>query len=350
MAKQLFRKVALERASSPEQLDQLITITTPLGWLSLFAIGILLLVAIFWGIYGSIPTQVQGQGILLKKEGIVSIQTQNAGKVTKINVEIGDVVEKAQVVARMQQDDLLEQIRQAQLDLKNQKTAFEEKKKAETESSKIQLAKLQQDQINQNQQIKNLEIQLIAQQAFKKQQQASKASYQKLVSQGIVSKTRVIEIENEIVRSDQNINMLKLDIERAKNQLKSIELEIKKIESTKTIDELGQSQQVERAQLEIRTLQNKFAESSQVVSPSKGRVVEIPKKEGDLVNPGTTLVLMEKIGEDTELEVVTYFSPLVGKQIQWVIILTSIGIYGLIMLVVMIHIVLAWDQQHKLVL
>jgi HlyD family secretion protein len=316
MAKQLFRKVALERISSPEQLDQLITITTPLGWLSLLAIGILLLAAIFWGIYGSIPTQVQGQGILLKKEGIVSIQAQNPGKVTKINVEVGDVVENGQIVARLQQDDLLEQIKQAQLDLKNLETSFEEKKKADREAAKIQLAKLQRDQINQNQQIKNLENQLTAQQSFKKQQQQLKEGYQKLVDQGVISKNKILEIENDIVKLDQNINATKLDIERAKNQLNSIELDMKRIESTGSMDDLTQAQRVEKAKLEIKTLQNKFAESSQVVSPYKGRVVEIPKKEGDVINPGTTLMLMEKIGKDTELEIVAYFSPLVGKQIQ----------------------------------
>jgi HlyD family secretion protein len=316
MAKQIFRKVALERASSPEQLDQLITITTPLGWLSLLAIGILLVVTIIWGIYGSIPTQVQGQGILLQKEGLVSIQAQNAGKVTRLDVEIGDVVEADQVVARLQQDDVLDQLNKAQLDLNNLETSFGEKKKADGEAGKIQLAKLQQDRVNQNQQIKNSENQLSAQQAFKQQQQQLKAGYQKLVNEGVVSKNKIVEIENDIVKIDQNINTIKLDIERAKNQLNSIDLEIKKLESTGTMDELTYTQKVEKAKLDIKNLQSKFAESSQVVSPYPGRVVEIPKKVGDLVNPGTTLVVMEKIGEGNDLEMVAYFSPMVGKQIQ----------------------------------
>lgn len=316
MAKQLFRKVALERISSPEQLDQLITITTPLGWLSLLATMIFLVGIIFWGIYGSIPTQVQGQGILLKKEGIASIQAQNSGRITKINVEVGDIVEKGQIVARLHQDDLLERIRKAQLDLKNLETSFEEKKKTDEEAKSIRLQELHQREINQHQHIKNLETQINAQHVLEEQKQKLKKGIETLVKEGIITNNKLLEAENEIVRIQQNINTLKLDIERAKNQLNTIVLEIKKIESTETIDELTHSQQVEKLKLEIRTLQATFAESSQVISPYEGRIVEIPQKEGDLVRPGTAMFLMEKAGENPELEVIAYFSPFIGKQIE----------------------------------
>ena len=36
----LFRKVSLDRLSSPEQLDQLLRVTDPKSWLGLFAVGI----------------------------------------------------------------------------------------------------------------------------------------------------------------------------------------------------------------------------------------------------------------------------------------------------------------------
>jgi hypothetical protein len=39
MDKPLFRQAALERLSSPEQLDQLVRVTHPLGWLALLALS-----------------------------------------------------------------------------------------------------------------------------------------------------------------------------------------------------------------------------------------------------------------------------------------------------------------------
>ena len=44
--------------------------------------------------------------------------------------------------------------------------------------------------------------------------------------------------------------------------------------------------------------------------------LEIPVKEGDLVRPGTTILLMERAAARTGLEAVVYFSPLTGKQIE----------------------------------
>jgi HlyD family secretion protein len=313
---QLFRTVALARLASPEQLDQLITITTPAGWVSLLGIGIFLVATLLWGIYGSIPEQVQGQGILLAQGGVVGIQAQSSGRIAKINFEVGDIVEEGQILARIAQDDLLAKIKQAETDLKNLESSFNEKKKTETETGKIQVEKLKQDKINQNQQIKNLEIQLAAQQSFKKQQQEIRDGYQKLASQGIISKGKVFEAENEIVKIDQNINSITLEIERAKNQLNAIQVESKKIEGTGAIDELTHEQQVEQAKLQLKALQAQFVETSQIVSPYTGKVLEVPKKENDLVSAGTTVFVMEQRGGTSDFEVHVYFPPLTGKQVQ----------------------------------
>jgi hypothetical protein len=42
----IFRQVTLDRLSSPEQLDRLITLTSPAGWAALAALAVLLPAAI----------------------------------------------------------------------------------------------------------------------------------------------------------------------------------------------------------------------------------------------------------------------------------------------------------------
>jgi HlyD family secretion protein len=61
----LFRKVALDRISSPEQLDQLLQVTAPRNWLALIAVICLLGVAISWAFTGQLLTTVSGQGVLV---------------------------------------------------------------------------------------------------------------------------------------------------------------------------------------------------------------------------------------------------------------------------------------------
>ena len=67
----IFRKVALERLSSPEQLDQLVPLTSPIGWAAVVAIAAILAAAIGWSIFGTLPTSVQGSGILVSRGGHV---------------------------------------------------------------------------------------------------------------------------------------------------------------------------------------------------------------------------------------------------------------------------------------
>ncbi len=68
MGGQIFRKTALERLSSPEELDSLLQVTTPKGWVALVALGGLVLAAVAWGGFGTLPVKVGCQGVLLASE------------------------------------------------------------------------------------------------------------------------------------------------------------------------------------------------------------------------------------------------------------------------------------------
>ena len=52
--KSIFRKKALDRISSPEELDQYLTVTGPGVWLPLLAVVVLLIGSIVWMVFGQI--------------------------------------------------------------------------------------------------------------------------------------------------------------------------------------------------------------------------------------------------------------------------------------------------------
>ena len=62
--REIFRKVALERLSSPDQLDLLTQVVGTKGWLVLATLAFAVLVATVWGIFGEIPSKVSGQSML----------------------------------------------------------------------------------------------------------------------------------------------------------------------------------------------------------------------------------------------------------------------------------------------
>ena len=60
--KELFRKKAVERVASPEQLNDYIHVTSPAIWMALIGIILILAGGIVWATYGSIYTTVEGAG------------------------------------------------------------------------------------------------------------------------------------------------------------------------------------------------------------------------------------------------------------------------------------------------
>jgi hypothetical protein len=60
--KEIFRKKAVERVASPEQLNDYIHVTSPAIWMALIGIILILAGGIVWATYGSIYTTVEGAG------------------------------------------------------------------------------------------------------------------------------------------------------------------------------------------------------------------------------------------------------------------------------------------------
>jgi len=150
MAKQIFRKVSLERLSSPEQLDLMLKITSPAGWLSLLAIGLLLVMGILWGIYGSIPTKVIGKGILIKSGGVFSVDAPTSGKITGIYANVDSIIEKGQIVARIAQPNILDQINETKAKLNDIKKEFSKISQGSEEDIKLQLDYIENEKRNYN--------------------------------------------------------------------------------------------------------------------------------------------------------------------------------------------------------
>jgi hypothetical protein len=121
MNKNIFRDVSFERFSSPEQLDQLIKVTSPKSWLVLIAVSCIIVSFVIWGFLGSISTKIEGQGILLNNGGVFTIVHHASGQVTDVRFKVGDKVKTGDVIARIDLPDLVEKINNLQNTLDDMK-------------------------------------------------------------------------------------------------------------------------------------------------------------------------------------------------------------------------------------
>lgn len=86
----LYRKSSLERISSPEQLDKVLKVTSPMSWLALIGITLIVVVTVIWSIVGTIPVTITTKGIVSSLVGSNNVYTQEAGTVISVRVRTGD--------------------------------------------------------------------------------------------------------------------------------------------------------------------------------------------------------------------------------------------------------------------
>ena len=80
MQKSLFRQEAMDKTLSPDELDRLMRVTGPRGWLALIALLALVAAAVVWGVFGTIPVVVGAdKGILLGGDSRHQVVSQNLG-------------------------------------------------------------------------------------------------------------------------------------------------------------------------------------------------------------------------------------------------------------------------------
>jgi len=101
----LFRQKAVDKMLSPDELDRLMRVVDPKGWLALITLFALILPVALWGGFGSIPIQITGDdGILLHRDALHGVVTQTSGIVTEVTVSTGDAVKAGQIAARVRTD------------------------------------------------------------------------------------------------------------------------------------------------------------------------------------------------------------------------------------------------------
>lgn len=142
----LFRQEALDRLSSPEQLDKVVKIVNPKAWIPLFTMGSLVAATAIWGVFGRIPVTVSGQGVLIQPRRVVQLQAPGVGRIAELNVQSGDTLAKGDVIGRIAQPSLEQQLEQernklAQILEQNQQTNSLSQRQIELEKQNLQQQK-----------------------------------------------------------------------------------------------------------------------------------------------------------------------------------------------------------------
>lgn len=101
---ELYRKSSLERISSPDQLDTMLKISSPMSWLALAGVTLIVAVTLVWAFIGRIPMTVTTTGIVTSPDSTNAVYSNTAGTVTNVFVARGDKVYEKDVLMEVETD------------------------------------------------------------------------------------------------------------------------------------------------------------------------------------------------------------------------------------------------------
>jgi len=288
----LFRKAAIDRMSSPERLDVLMQVTSPKGWIALWTLGGILLGVLLWGIFGSIPTRVDGDGMLIRGGTLREIRASGEGDLVALSIRLNELVKPEQVVGEITQPTHGEQVKAVEgkyEDTVREAGAAEGEDRATISGHYADIQGAQGE-------MNNLRQELVkAQEDLRLKQQ----SFQK----GLITKARVTAAERDVLSMKGRLTSLEAQINGLHANIRAVEQRIRS-------RYLG----AESVKLELGRLKGSGALSAQVKSTVQGRIVEIKKSVGDRVTPGEVIAVVEP--ESANLEPVVYVTSTTGKRIK----------------------------------
>ncbi|HUJ00309.1 MAG TPA: NHLP bacteriocin system secretion protein [Usitatibacter sp.] len=303
--REIFRKVALERLSSPDQLDLLTQVVGTKGWLVLGTLAFAVLVATIWGVFGEIPSKVSGQAMLTRAGGVFDVPATAQGRVAELDVDVGDVVKANQVVARIEQPELEYEISSLQSRLAELKVRQASQKGFERRGTELQGELLAARR-------KQMEEKIRLGVANQKTVEDRIKTEEVLLQQGLITKQTLLNsrIELEQVRQDT---------ETARSQLQQLSLQSLDARKQSDAEAANLGLQIADVERQIGAQKERLALQSVVRSPYGGRILEIKSgRAGALVGLGASLFTLERDAEDGAgpLEAVIFVSAYDGPSVH----------------------------------
>lgn len=303
MAAGFFRKSALEKLSTPEKLDQLIKVTSPKAWITLSVVFAALATGIGWAVLGRISTKLNVTGVVLGGE-VHEVVATSQGQLMKLNVKIGDQVERGAVIATVQQPELVQQIENAKATLSERTYELTKLVSYGSKGTVLEGALMSQNRVSIQGEIDAEKKKL----SFLTNQLESEVN---LLEKGLIVKAQVANTKQQIDASNNTIERLKVQMAEVSNRQHdagySMEQRI-----------AAQKQQIAEAERNLQFLTERYDTQSNIKSPYNGEVVEVLTDAGVMVGPGSPLFKLknQKEGQLASLKGVLYIPSQDGKKIK----------------------------------
>ncbi len=268
----LFRKSALDKLASPERLDVLMQVTSPQGWIALWTIALVLAGAIGWSVFGRIGERVNGQGMLIRGDGNRLIRADGAGRLENLRVKTGEPVAPRNVIANIKAESVKDTVDIARTTYDSQR-AENERRKTEDQ---IKVNSINQQALDLDSARQKTEATLTA-------KRAHLVERRKMLADKLISNRDVDADEQEVAGLERDALNLGQQIATLRSNATAVMQGIR-----------GGDSAVADSLLRLNEMKKSATSVFNVTSTFTGRIMALPKREGDVVQKDDIIAAVEE--------------------------------------------------------
>lgn len=318
LEKRFFRPEALDRLSSPDNLERLMPVTRPWDWLLIAVTGALLVLFAGWSVVGTVPTTADGRGVILRPSELMQAQASAAGRIVTLQVKAGDQVTQGELVATIDQTDILKRIEENQGSVR----ALEDQDRARTAAAERQVStQKQQDDMERNglaAQKSTLTRSLADATTLRPVLARRAESNRQLVKEGLLgfAAKDIVDDESAIRDNEEKIQDYTSRLGQIDGQLDQIETRSATLAKQVLDESVARRNEIEELKKTIALDQFQIRRDGNIYSQYSGRVAEVMAAVGQVMPAGGRLLTIEAEKKDAGLVSISYFPVRDGKRIQ----------------------------------
>jgi HlyD family secretion protein len=287
----LFRKAALDKLASPERLDVLMQVTSPMGWMALTTVAGILVGVIVWSIFGSIPERIDGQGVLLRGGANKEIRSTGSGTLASLDLKEGQMITVGQQLGTISAAGNNEEVNVARTKVQQleQQRLSSNSDAGQTEAAaEGQIARLRGDL-----ELKRLDLQ---------RAQAEVTRLEPLFKDGGITAQRMEGARSQVSAAQSQITSLNGQISAEQSRARSARS-----------GGAGLETQINIARAELQRVLARVGSQESLTSSVAGRVIEIRKNVGDTVAQNDVVATLEDA--NATVQVIAFVNADVGRRI-----------------------------------
>lgn len=298
LATKIFRKSALERLSTPDQLDQLVTVNGPGVWMATVTLWALLAGVIYWSFAGSIPTYVAGEGMIINQDGaLVDVEAGGEGVLIALEISVGDQVAPGDILGRLDQSTLRLQLGHAQ-EVAEERSAYIDTLVAQHTTTSASAATLRDSLLS-------------LQQAATARRDHQQATVEDLLGR----QGRGLDVAAETISAARAaLLQVEQELRSLAREIVALDRDLIEAGSRHTLEVGRAEQDLRAAEREIAEITERLSQSELLVAPTAGRVTEFKAALGDIVTRGRPVLSLAR--GDAGLEAIAFLPPEQAKDVE----------------------------------